>query len=210
MDARNTLQWIVNVVIILGGLGLSCPVYAGLVHIYGGDFDLPIPANPDDTKGWMPDAVINITDHITISDLDVAITLTHTNVFDLQIFLQNPAGTSLCLNMYDFDEFFVGANYEQTIFDDEAAVPIEHAQAPFTGRFRPRTPTLLQVFDGQDSFGSWRLRIYDAWYADTGTLDTFELIITTPAPEPATAILLILGAGLINLFRPRRTSSFSI
>ncbi|MBA7691263.1 hypothetical protein ES703_99806 [subsurface metagenome] len=186
-------------------VGVSFPVFAGQVYIYDGEFDLPIPANLDDTRGWMADAIIEIPDHYMVSDLDVRINITHTNVFDLQIFLQSPAGTRMCLNMYNpFDEYFEGANYTQTIFDDEAETAIEGAEPPFTGRFRPRAidaANLLEIFDGENVNGLWRLQIYDAFYWDTGTLDSFDLIITTP--EPATAILLLLGTGLITLFKPR-------
>jgi subtilisin-like proprotein convertase family protein len=185
-------------------LGLAGPALAGPVHTYQGEIDLPIPANPADSRGWTHDAVINVTDHLVISDLDVHINITHTNVFDLQLFLRSPEGTALCLNMYDLDEFFIGQDYTQTIFDDEAAAPIEQGIAPFTGRFKPRAPGLLEVFDGQDAFGHWRLQVYDAWYADTGTLHSFELAFATP--EPATAILLALGTTLITLLnrgRPR-------
>jgi hypothetical protein len=104
--------------------------------------------------------------------------------------------------MYNTDEYPVGANYTGTIFDDEADTPIEHGEPPFTGRFRPREPERLARFDGHDAFGIWRLRIYDFWADDTGSLDSFEIIITTP--EPTTATLLILGVGLLRLCRSRR------
>jgi hypothetical protein len=60
----------------------------------------------------------------------------------------------------------------------------------------------LEIFDEENVYGTWHLQIYDMFDWDTGTLDSFELIITTP--EPATAILLLLGTGLITLFKPRR------
>ena len=203
MDARSGVQWIVAFFFMAAGF--SSPVFADPTIIYGGDFDLPIPS-PDDPesefgRGWMDDAVIEIGDHFTIYDLDVGITLTHTSVFDLQIFVQSPAGTLLCLNMYNLDEFFEGEDYIQTIFDDEAALPIEEGQPPFTGRFRPRSPAQLSVFDGQDTFGQWKLQIYDAYYYDTGNLENFEVMITIC--EPGTATLLILGAAFVALFKPR-------
>ncbi|MBA7661705.1 hypothetical protein ES703_69725 [subsurface metagenome] len=183
-------------VIVAGAWGSA--ICAGSVHIYSGNFSLLIPANPDDTKGWMADAVIEVPDHFVIFDLDAGISLTHTNVFDLQIFLQSPGGVRICLNMYDFEkEFSVYPNYTNTIFDDEALLAIEQAQPPFTGRFRPIEPYRLSAFDGEDSFGPWKLQICDMWDWDTGTLDSFELIITTP--EPATAVLLTLGFGLMTL-----------
>lgn len=154
----------------------------------------------------MTDAIIDVPKHFTIYDLDVGINLTHTNVFDLQIFLQSLSGRRILLNMYDFKkEFSEYPNYTNTIFDDEAQFSIEEAEAPFTGRFRPKALGVgnrLNVFDGQDAFGAWRLQIYDAWYYDTGELESFELIITVP--ELATAILFALGAGLIRLFKSRR------
>ena len=200
MDARNAALNIVAILVI--AVGWAFPVFADSIHIYSGDFDLSIPAAPDDTRGWMDNAIIEVGDYHIIHDIDVGITATHTSVFDLQIYLQSPAGTQLSLNMYNLDEYFEGANYIDTVFDDEAEVPIEQGEAPFTGRFRPRAGNLLQVFDGQNAYGLWRLQIYDAFYADTGTLNSFELMITTP--EPATAILLLLGTGLMTVFKPRR------
>jgi len=200
MNARSSVQWIVAFFFMAAGLG--SPVFAGPTIIYGGNFDLRIPAEPDSSKGWMDDAVIEIGDHFTIYDLDVGITLTHTEVFDLQIFIESPAGTLLCLNMYNPSyEYFEGEDYIQTIFDDEAQVPIEEAEPPFTGRFRPRSPAQLSVFDGQDTFGQWKLQVYDAFYDDTGTFDSFEVMVTIC--EPGTATLLILGAAFVALFKPR-------
>ena len=199
MDTYSTAQRIVAIFIIIAG-AYGGIVFANSVYIYTGDFDLPIPAAADDTKGWMTDAVIEVSDNFIIHDLDVGIDLTHTRVFDLQIFLQSPQGTRLCLNMYDFREYFEGENYSQTVFDDEANIPIEQGEAPFAGRFRPKAGNLLQVFDGQNSVGQWRLQIYDAFYYDTGNFNRLELTFTTP--EPATAAILILGATVIMLFRP--------
>jgi len=208
MDARSTAQRIVSIVTIL--LTASCPAFAGIILTYGGNFDLSIPAEPGTTKGWMTDALIEITDHHLIRDIDVRISSTHTSVFDLQLFLQSPAGTGICLNMYNpSDEFFEGENYSQTIFDDEADISISLGQAPFTGRFKPKDPYLLSAFDGESAFGTWRLQIYDAFYFNTGTLDSFELIITTHTPEPATAILLLLGTSLFRLKNPRQNPQFS-
>ncbi len=201
MDSRSGIQW--SIAFFFVAVGFSSAVFAGPTFIYGGDFDMLIPANPDDTRGWMDGAVIKVPDHFTIYDLDVRISITHTNVFDLQIFLQSPLGTRICLNMYDFKgEFFNGEDYTQTIFDDEAEALIKQAEAPFTGRFRPIEPFELTEFYGEDVYGLWRLQIYDAYYHDIGNLDSFELMITIP--EPTTARLLALGAGLTILFRPRR------
>ncbi len=212
MDAPNAVQRIVAIVLIVGGL--SFPVFAGPVYTYSGQFDLPIPA-PDDPKseygqGWMDDALIEVPVSFTIHDLDVRISLTHEALFDLQILLQSPAGTNVLLNPAGNLAFIVRGEdggltaYGGSVdwfFDDEAEVLIEEATEPFVGAFRPVWN--LSLFDNEDACGTWRLRIEDWWHADTGNLDSFELIITVP--EPATAILLLLGIGLITLLNPRRT-----
>ncbi len=199
MSNTNIVQKIIAIFVLLGGC--CVPAFAGLVYSYSGEFDLRIPADPNNSRGPMYDAVIEIPDHLTIYDLDIGINLTHSNVFDLQIFLESPSGTRVCLNMYDFEQYFEGEEYIDTVFDDEANVPIDEAESDFSGRFRPKDP--LAAFDGEDAYGLWRLQIYDTYYADTGSLENFSIIITVI--EPATAILLIFGVGLAMILRPRQT-----
>jgi subtilisin-like proprotein convertase family protein len=194
MDACTLARRIVYVIIMASQLSAS----AAPVYVYSGDFNLRIPEGQDDTRGWMTDAVIEVPDHIIIGDLDVGVTVKHTKVFDLQIFLESPAGTTLCLNRYDpSTEYFEGEDYIGTIFDDEATTPIEQSSPPFTGRYKPRSPGSLTVFDCQDAQGKWRLKIYDAYYADSGYLSNFELMITLP--EPGTILFLSLGVGVVSL-----------
>jgi len=196
---------LIPVVIVIVLLNLGAALRAGraeLVWSYSDVFDQAIPADAEATKGWMEDAVIEVPDHLIITDLDVSVSLTHTNVFDLRLIVTSPAGTSVVLNSYDpFTEYFSGADYRQTVFDDEAEIAIADATPPFTGRFRVDANEALAVFDGEDAFGAWRLQIYDAHYCDTGSLDAFGLTITTP--EPATAALLLAGLGIVRCARRR-------
>jgi hypothetical protein len=194
MDTRSSAIWL-GVVVAFSLLMVFPSVgFSGPVRIYGGKFDLPL-LDPIGPGSAVTEAAIEVPDHFVIEDLDVRINITHTNVFDLQLFLQSPTGTEICLNMFDFKEFSVYPNYTDTIFDDEAPLSIKDGEAPFTGRFRPLDE--LSNFDGQDTCGSWRLQIYDMWPTDTGTLNSFELMVSLP--EPATAILLTIGAGLTRL-----------
>jgi len=209
MNTRSPVQWIVAILIIAAG-AQDRTVFADPVHIYSADFNLPIPADSDSSKGWMIDAVINITDHITIHDIDVRVGLTHGSFFDLQIILQSPTGTNVALNLAGNLAFVVrgedgrfttvGGSVEM-LFDDEADISIEQAAEPFTEPFRPVGS--LSSFDNKDAHGPWCLQIYDRFYADIGTLNHFELIIAIP--EPATAILFALGTALITLLRPHRS-----
>jgi len=196
MDAYSRLTIVVLLFAILSAMPGT--LLGDVILIYGNDFSLPIPADTQDSRGRMDDAILDIGEHHIISDIDVAINITHTNVFDLQIYLQSPSGTEICLNRYNLDEFFIGQNYSQTIFDDEADTAIEQGTAPFTGSFRPRAGNKLDVFDGQDIYGTWKLRVYDTFYYDTGLLNRFELMITTP--ESASFILFMLGTAFVFRF----------
>jgi subtilisin-like proprotein convertase family protein len=198
MGARN-IFYCVSVFIVAAG-GWICPIYGVPVYICGGDFNLRIPQEPDSSYGWMADAVIDIPVHYNISDLDVKISITHSSAFDLRLFLVNPAGISVVLNEYlDLNDFFYSPNYTQTIFDDEALVSVEDGEAPFTGRYRPRES--LNIFDGEDTFGAWRLLIYDQCLNDSGYLDSFEMFISVPEP----AAIFLLGFG--SLFMLLRNSN---
>lgn len=186
--------------------GLVVPVYGGSdaeVWTYGGAFDLAIPADPDATRGWMDEAIIEVPDHLLIQDVDVSLSVTHTNIFDLQLFVTSPAGTTVLLNSYDpLGGFFEGADYQGTVFDDEAETSIVDGDAPFAGRFRPLASEGLAAFDGEDAFGLWQLDIYDAHYLDTGSLNAFGLTVTTP--EPATGLILLAGLAIVGLSARRR------
>jgi len=201
MDARKAkkrfIAAIIPILVVCAG-----PARATYERTYGGLFNLPIIDLPG-PGSELTEAVIVVPHHFPIHDLDVRINITHTNVFDLQLLLQDPLGSRICLNMYDFkDEFGIYPNYTNTIFDDEALFSIEQAEPPFAGRFRPRQPYELSFFDGRDAYGAWTLQICDMYDLDTGTLDSFELIFTTP--EPTSALILALGAAVLTFLRPRR------
>jgi hypothetical protein len=194
MKTRVAFTATLTIAILTGAWTPGVEVRGEVVRFYGGSFDLPIPADPDASKGWMEDAIIEVPSHLTIEDLDVSVSLTHTNVFDLQLFIESPSGTQVLLNMYDpFTEYSKMEDYRGTVFDDEADTPIGEASAPFQGRFIPRES--LAAFDGEDAYGQWRLRVYDSWSMDTGHLDEFGVAVTVP--EPATAAFVLLGMGFV-------------
>jgi hypothetical protein len=194
----------------------AVPCRASIV-VVSQDFDLLIPS-PDDPdsefgKGRMADAIINVTEHILIDDLKVAVSLTHEAFVDLEIVLQGPTGTSIELNPslnYAFITrgsdgrlVYVGGS-NRFLFDDEAAVGIKDATPPFDQAFRPSTDYELSAFGGQDAFGQWRLQIYDIGFKNTGRLEGVELIIS--APEP-TSVCLFTLAVVIARFSSRSKPS---
>lgn len=119
-----------------------------------------------------------VADNISITDLNVNVTLTHTYVSDLVITLQGPtvngvAGPTVTLFNRRGGS---GDNLTNTRFDDEATTAIANGLAPFNGTFRP--DGLLSAFDGRSTAGVWTLRIRDAATTDTGRLTAWSITAT--------------------------------
>jgi subtilisin-like proprotein convertase family protein len=145
--------------------------------------NMPIPAainNPHTnvpTPGVLnvPLVVANAPAGSVLTGLTVRIDIEHTLAADLRISLVAPDGTTILLSDQNGD---LGANYDDTTFDDSAAVPINLASAPFHGSFAPQT--LLSTFNGKNINGTWNLRVEDM-KADgqTGAVGYWQLIPTT-------------------------------
>jgi subtilisin-like proprotein convertase family protein len=182
------------------------------------NFDLPIPS-PDDPcsgsgRGRMADANLDITEHISIIDLDIAVSLTHESFYDLEISLKSPTGITIILNPSLNSAFLISDSngYHSIVggsnrfwFDDEAAVGIENATSPFDRAFKPVDG--LSAFNGKDAFGQWRVQIQDIGDAHTGRLERVELIIASP--EPSSVCLLGLLAIMAIPLKPRKAVRFS-
>lgn len=136
-----------------------------------------IPAFTDstDTPRAIPDAS-GMTSRVTVSesgpvgDVDVMVDITHPFVADLDLQLIAPDGTRVNLSR---DNGGSGADYDGTIFDDEAPTAIGDGSAPFSGSFRPEEP--LSVLDGIEAGGNWWLQVVDDTGTNVGTLDSWQL-----------------------------------
>lgn len=140
------------------------------------------------TSTPLPDATLT-TSTLAVSglasvvrDLNVRVNLTHTRDDDLMITLVSPSGTRVQLvNKVGG----AGANFTNTIFDDEAATLISAGTVPFTGSFRPLQS--LTAFDEVSGNGTWTLEIADQYSTNTGTLLSWDLTIATSEQTVVTA-----------------------
>ena len=116
---------------------------------------------------------ITINQDIKITDLNVAVNVTHTYDSDLIISLKSPTGV---ISTLSYRRGGSGDNFLSTIFDDEATKAISAGIAPFSGSFRPET--LLSRFDGINARGTWTLTVVDKARGDTGKLNSWALSIS--------------------------------
>lgn len=97
---------------------------------------------------------IFIDQHGMVLDLDINLSINHTNDSDLHIWLNR---NGLPLNLLSKQNGGDGDNYINTTFDDEAELSIVEGSPPFTGIFRPEME--LSQFDNSELHGLWKLRI---------------------------------------------------
>ncbi|HEX5618468.1 MAG TPA: proprotein convertase P-domain-containing protein, partial [Solirubrobacteraceae bacterium] len=160
--------------------------------------DAPV-AIPDESVVTSTITVAGAGTHL--SDLDLALDVSHTFPRDLDITLMSPAGTVATVttdNGTGFADLFAG-----TTFDDQSGpggqVPYVFNDGLVTDRSWPTlrfVATLLTpeeplaAFDGEDPNGTWTLTISDDQADDIGELRGWRLDVTTgacPPPPPSMA-----------------------
>lgn len=151
-----------------------------------GDCDLFIAA------GGLPAAIqdrgttvytLTIPEHRTITDVNVQISLAHAALNQLSAILRSPTGVDVFLFV---TPFLSGTTMTDTEFDDDAAMPISEASAPYTGTYQPFI--FLYTLNGLDMQGTWELRITDNLTGGTGTLDYWALSFN-PCPEEGEGVI---------------------
>jgi len=156
----------------------------------------PIPAPDGPVAGTVtssiavPDSFVVQGDTTTsgISGLQVQINLTYPFDPDLSATLYYDQGQPSQVAVPLFSGVGNGtrtANFTNTVFDDNAATPIQNGSAPFFAVFNPQMP--LSAFAGLNAAGTWTLVIQNATTANggtgaTGSLTSWSLSFQKPLP----------------------------
>jgi subtilisin-like proprotein convertase family protein len=130
---------------------------------YTNDTDMTVGPN----AGTVTTSVINITEDVVITDVNVTLNIEHTWDADLDVFLIAPDGTTR-VELFTDVGGIAGMDFTNTVLDDDASTLITDGSAPFTGSFRPEGS--LADFNGLSSMGDWTLEITDDANQDGGTL----------------------------------------
>jgi len=148
----------------IGSFETTCSVYDSI--------DVPKSIPDSNTSGIT--SVINILDDFAVTDVNISIDLTHTWLWDLQIFLIAPGGAEVLV--YDRS---CGSSGEQrqninAIFDDEAAEVVCDNVIPAISGIT-KSHNLLSAFNGLSTFGDWTLKVVDNAPADVGILNNWSI-----------------------------------
>lgn len=125
-----------------------------------------------------------------VEKVTVKINATHTYDGDLNFWLSH-AGRRVSLVA---NRGSGGDNFTETVFDDDAQLPIQYGSAPFTGAFQPEGS--LAAMQWTPAGGDWTIEVCDSYTGDTGTLVDWELCIDA-GPLPPIPSTTPIGLGLL-------------
>ena len=129
---------------------------------------------------------IEVEDDYPIRDLNLRMSITHSNVGYLDAYLTAPDGTRVELFTEVGDR---GNHFEQTVFDDEASTPITKSRPPYRGTFQPeghiRGGNGLRLFRGKTVKGVWQLIIRGTRNDRFGMLHDWSLLVEPQEQSPS-------------------------
>jgi subtilisin-like proprotein convertase family protein len=133
---------------------------------------------------------IVVDEDFVISDLNLKLSITHTNAQQLNAYLIGPDEVQV--------ELFTGVgrtddHFDGTVFDDEASERITRARPPFRGSFLPeaveKKRTSLSHFYGKSIRGRWQLEIRTSNGDRPGMLHGWSLIVRRPDQLDSDAVV---------------------
>ncbi|MHB1356180.1 MAG: proprotein convertase P-domain-containing protein [Anaerolineae bacterium] len=148
-------------------------VHAGNCTTYTSNTTVPI------VDAGVVTTTITVPGHPRISDLDVTLNLSHTNMPDLDVTLRSPGGSEVAL----FTD--IGASTQVSmslVLDDQAGLPLGSFTILYGLRYQPKYSTRLGWFDHQDAGGVWTLSLYDDLATNAGSLTSWSLTVCEPPP----------------------------
>ena len=106
----------------------------------------------------------------TVSDVNVALSVTHSRLSDVEIQIQSPSGTIVKL----FDKYCGSSNSTLLLQYDDAGVALD---CSLTTSQIVLPSGLLSAFNGESSQGNWILRVRDAVSGSFGTINSASVSI---------------------------------
>ena len=135
-------------------------------------------------------STITVNPSFAVAAVKVQLNITATQDGALYLYLQSPDGTQVVLSL---GRGGAGQNFQNTLFDDKAAIPISAGAAPFTGSYRPEIP--LSIFNGKNAAGVWKLSVQNRSGQTVGVLNGWSLFFTAAAPATSSTVAGAQTAG---------------
>jgi len=112
------------------------------------------------------------TDIISLTDIDVSLSITHNDTAQLRVYLISPSGRSILLS---YQRACGAHNKLIALFDDNASSHIRDYCSDARGKYKPEVA--LTNFNDEDPRGRWKLRVWDTTAGDSGNVESFVLYL---------------------------------
>ncbi|CAM3500744.1 M36 family metallopeptidase [Aequorivita lipolytica] len=152
---------------------------SGLIPMTGSQSSSPGTPIPDNNPTGVT-VTMNVTEDVSITDLDVNLNISHTYVGDIIVTIKSPLGTmATIVDRPGRTTTGFGCSGDNIVaaLDDEAATPVESECAgsvpTINGSFIPNNP--LSIFDGESTMGVWELTVSDVVGSDTGIINSWGI-----------------------------------
>ncbi|MET2985870.1 T9SS type A sorting domain-containing protein [Aureibaculum conchae] len=150
--------------ISIGNFQTTCTTYQST--------DVPKSIPDANTAGVV--STINVPSNFLVSDVNISLDITHSWLWDLQIYLKAPNGTEILI--YDRT---CGSSGQQrrninATFDDEASSVICNNAIPAISG-NTKSQDLLSTFNSLSSLGNWQLKVVDNSHGDVGTINNWSI-----------------------------------
>jgi len=161
--------------------GTFSPEYrftTGVVTCPGSTSSTNVPLTIATTANVTINSTLNIPSGGTISDVNITMNVSHTWINDMTATLISPSGTQVQL----FAQPCTSADIRNinATFDDSGSNVVCGTNPGISGTVK--SSQLLSAFNGQNSTGTWTLRILDSFNQDGGALNSWSLNICTVQP----------------------------
>jgi subtilisin-like proprotein convertase family protein len=123
---------------------------------------------------------IDVEDNFPLNDIQVSLDIDHTWISDLEVTLISPAGTEVTL----FSQVCGDNNDAFVTFYDGGEALTCHVVPALSGVVAPATP--LSALRGEDTQGTWILRVADVAGGDGGSLNSVNLFLCGLNPALST------------------------
>jgi len=170
-NVRIMVQAVANIFFAINGENISIGSFQTTCSTFQST-DIPKSIPDANTAGVV--STINVPSNFLISDVNVSLDITHSWLWDLQIYLKAPNGTEVLI--YDRTCGSSGQqrqNINATFDDDVSTVICNNSVPAISGSTKPTN--LLSLFNGSSSLGNWQLKVIDNSHGDLGTINNWSI-----------------------------------
>ena len=134
--------------------------------------DIPKQIPDNNTEGII--STINVQDDFTVTDVNVIVDITHSWVWDMQIYLEAPNGAEVLLYDRSCGSSSLQRENVNATFDDAAASFVCNTTAPAIAGVT-KSNNQLSTLNGISSQGDWKIRVVDNSTGDIGTINNWSI-----------------------------------